>query len=128
MRIFKGLDRTFVVFLIIVFAFMNTADAQGDKFSFRMRGIGQGLYGFVDDLYSDLSFNPSFINFIKISYKLSCDSFLFSIVVSIVVFVMVEDTENVETTNIIRIPNEKYLFIFFTSSILSYNYRMLLFI
>ncbi|MFC1477769.1 hypothetical protein ACFL6L_04815, partial [candidate division KSB1 bacterium] len=61
MRLFKGLGCTFVVAVCILFISMNTADAQGDKFSFRMRGIGQGLYGFVDDLYSDLSFNPSYI-------------------------------------------------------------------
>ncbi|MFC1555620.1 hypothetical protein ACFL67_00910 [candidate division KSB1 bacterium] len=57
--------KTIIFILLVLLAFMNLAseaDAQGDKFSFRLRGIGQGLYGLVDDLYSDLSFNPSYIN------------------------------------------------------------------
>lgn len=43
-------------------AFSPDAAAQGDKFSYRLRGLGQGLYGIVDDLYSDLSFNPAYIH------------------------------------------------------------------
>ena len=31
------------------------------KNSFRMRGLGTGLVGFVDDMYSDLYFNPAYI-------------------------------------------------------------------
>ncbi len=35
--------------------------AQDDKYSFRLRGMGTGLHGFIDDLYSDLSLNPAYI-------------------------------------------------------------------
>ena len=48
--------------LWVAFVCLNgTLWAQEDKYSFRMRGMGEGLYGFIDDLYSDLSLNPAYI-------------------------------------------------------------------
>jgi len=38
------------------------------KYSFRMRGLGTNLSGFVDDLYSDLFFNPAYITRYKNKY------------------------------------------------------------
>ncbi|MFC1730284.1 hypothetical protein ACFL6I_08090 [candidate division KSB1 bacterium] len=57
-RIFSLIKTAAFVYLVCI---SSLAGAQGDKFSFRMRGMGQGLYGLVDDLYSDLSLNPAFI-------------------------------------------------------------------
>lgn len=47
--------------LALIMQFNTTAFAQSDKYSFRLRGLGEGLHGFVDDLYSDLSLNPYYI-------------------------------------------------------------------
>lgn len=51
-----------VTAIILLTQFNSNAQAQGDKYSFRLRGLGEGLHGFVDDLYSDLSLNPYYIN------------------------------------------------------------------
>lgn len=52
----------FLLVFIFLLLFNADAAAQEDKYSFRLRGMGQGLLGIVDDLYSDLSLNPAFIH------------------------------------------------------------------
>jgi len=63
-RKMRGITRFLSGILLLAALFILSPDvqAQGDKFSFRLRGLGQGLHGLVDDLYSDLSFNPMFIH------------------------------------------------------------------
>lgn len=50
-------------FIIILFVFSLTGEVTGQvsKHSFRLRGLGENLFGFVDDLYSDLHINPAYI-------------------------------------------------------------------
>lgn len=56
----------FIAVVLVITAnsmlFQSSAYAQDDKYSFRLRGMGQGLYGIIDDLYSDLSINPAYIH------------------------------------------------------------------
>ena len=54
-----------IIFFItasIIVTLHSSSIAQDDKFSFRLRGMGVGLHGIIDDLYSDLSLNPAFIH------------------------------------------------------------------
>ncbi|MCP4727849.1 MAG: hypothetical protein GY863_22615 [bacterium] len=64
-NLFKGSKRfvfILILFQILYLSLITNTYAQGDKYSFRLRGLGEGLHGFVDDLYSDLSLNPAYIN------------------------------------------------------------------
>ncbi len=64
-NIFQGSKRfvfILILFQILYLALITNTYAQGDKYSFRLRGLGEGLHGFVDDLYSDLSLNPAYIH------------------------------------------------------------------
>jgi len=53
--------------LIIIFAVILSGEtkAQVSKHSFRLRGLGENLFGFIDDLYSDLHINPAYISRFK---------------------------------------------------------------
>jgi len=65
-KIFKNLFKSS---LIIIFTIIYTIPSDGMvKYSFRMRGLGTNLSGFVDDLYSDLFFNPAYIARYKNKY------------------------------------------------------------
>ncbi len=56
-------------FIIIIFLITYSTPADGMvKYSFRMRGLGTNLFGFVDDMYSDLYFNPAYISRYKSKY------------------------------------------------------------
>jgi len=62
---FRRDGRSFIILcaaaVLLLSCLTTEAITQGDKYSFRLRGLGPGLYGLVDDLYSDLSFNPAYI-------------------------------------------------------------------
>jgi len=58
----KGIYKKTALYLIVLFLFYGTALAGGDKYSFRMRGLGTNLYGLISDLYSDIYFNPAYLS------------------------------------------------------------------
>jgi len=57
----------FLLILIFVIFYYTPSDGMV-KYSFRLRGLGTNLVGFVDDLYSDLYFNPAYISRYKERY------------------------------------------------------------
>ena len=50
-----------ILFLLSVAGYFEIAYAI-NKASFRLRGLGTNLIGFVDDLYSDIYLNPAYIS------------------------------------------------------------------
>ncbi|MFC1554159.1 hypothetical protein ACFL7D_05965, partial [candidate division KSB1 bacterium] len=61
----KNCKNSLLIVLLFIFILISVniepAEAQEDKYSFRLRGMGPGLYGLIDDLYSDISLNPTYI-------------------------------------------------------------------
>ncbi len=51
-----------IILFIVLAGTCTDALSQGSRLSFRMKGLGPNLVGFVDDNYSDLFLNPYFIN------------------------------------------------------------------
>lgn len=49
------------IFIILIITYYHSPGNAVQKYSFRMRSLGPNLSGFVDDLYSDLYYNPAYI-------------------------------------------------------------------
>jgi len=61
-KIFKNKYYRFTFFIVILIIIYSSPSECMVKYSFRLRGLGTNLFGFVDDLYSDLFFNPAYIS------------------------------------------------------------------
>jgi len=58
----KGNVRKFIFLWMILLTLCGNSIAGGDKYSFRIRGLGTNLYGLISDLYTDIYFNPAYLS------------------------------------------------------------------